>query len=228
VGAEALVRWQHPTRGLIAPDDFTPLAEETGLIVPLGQWVLNEACGWAARWAALQEATDRPFIVSVNVSALQVATDGFADGVLAALAAAGLNPSSLALELTETFMMQDPRAAFSVLGRLRDCGVHIWVDDFGTGYSSLAYLKRLPIDLLKVDRSFVRGLGPDPEDWAIVAAVVSLARTVGLRVIAEGVETESQLSRLRELGCDEAQGFLMSRPKPPDAFEDLLLSGPQW
>ena len=228
VGAEALVRWQHPVKGLVPPADFIPLAEETGLIVPLGQWMLDRACQQAAVWGPLQAAEGRPFLMSVNVSARQVATEGFIDGVFAALSGAGLDPSFLSLELTETFLMEDAHAAFSVLGELRERGIHISVDDFGTGYSSLAYLKRLPIHTVKVDRSFVSALGPEPEDSAIIVAVVSLARSIGLRVIAEGVETAGQLSLLRELGCHEAQGILMSRPQPADDFERLLQEDPQW
>ncbi len=227
IGAEALVRWDHPQRGLLLPMEFIPLAEETGLIVPVGRWVLAEACRQAAEWQANGVVPGERFEISVNVSARQVSAD-FARDVIAALESSGLDPTHLALEITETFLMQDAQAAYAVLAELRRRGVRISVDDFGTGYSSLAYLKRFPLDLVKVDRSFVRDIGPDAEDSAVVAAVASLARSIGLQVIAEGVETADQLERLRALGCQAAQGFLFSKPLAPAAFEALLASNPRW
>jgi diguanylate cyclase (GGDEF)-like protein/PAS domain S-box-containing protein len=223
VGAEALVRWQHPERGLLAPDAFLPLAEDSGLIVPVSRWVIAEACRQAAGWVR----ADRGFRISVNVSA-RLLTPAFGELVQRTLAEAALAPSSLVIEVTETSLVQDAERAVSVLAELRRGGVRISVDDFGTGYSSLAYLKRLPVDCLKVDRSFVRELGPAAEDSAIVAAVVALARTVGLEVVAEGVETAEQLACLRALSCQGAQGYLFSRPLPAPAFADLLASRPSW
>ncbi|HLI55395.1 MAG TPA: EAL domain-containing protein, partial [Actinomycetota bacterium] len=227
VGAEALIRWHHPERGLLAPAEFIPLAEETGLIVPMGRWVLAEACRQAAEWKATTALAGSRFEISVNVSARQV-TSAFAGDVVEALEVSGLDPTCLALEITESLLMQDAQAAHAVLAGLRARGVRISVDDFGTGYSSLAYLKRFPLDLVKVDRSFIAGLGPGAEDSAVVAAVASLARSIGLQVIAEGVETPDQLQRLRALGCQAAQGFLFSRPLAPPAFEKLLASDPRW
>jgi diguanylate cyclase (GGDEF)-like protein/PAS domain S-box-containing protein len=223
VGAEALVRWQHPARGLLAPDAFVPLAEDSGLIVPVSHWVIAEACRQATAWVR----ADGGFRISVNVSA-RLLTPEFGELVRRTLADAALAPSSLVIEVTETTLMQDGERAVSVLTELRQSGVRISVDDFGTGYSSLAYLKRLPVDCLKVDRSFVRELGPAAEDSAIVAAVVALARSVGLEVVAEGVETAEQLSCLRALGCQGAQGYLFSRPLPAPAFAGLLASRPCW
>jgi diguanylate cyclase (GGDEF)-like protein len=211
---EALVRWEHPTRGMVSPAEFIPIAEETGVIVPLGARVLREACRQAATWQALPNGAN--LAVSVNLSARQLADADLVATVTAALADSGLPAGALWLELTESTVMADADVAGDTLAELRRLGVHLAIDDFGTGYSSLAYLRRLPIEQLKIDRSFVAGLGDDPEDQAIVGLIVSLAGTLGLSVVAEGVETPEQLSSLRRLGCDTVQGFHVGRPLPPD------------
>ena len=219
VGAEALLRWQHPKRGLVQPDEFIPLAEETGLIVPIGEWVLRGACAQAKAW---QEDGLGPQWVSVNVSARQVEQPGLVAAVARALAEHGLYPASLHLELTEGAVMRQMEPVVSTLSQLRAMGLRLCVDDFGTGYSSLGYLKRFPIDTIKIDRSFVRDVTTDQNDAAIVTTVVTMARSLNLRVVAEGVETEAQLGFLREIECDEFQGFLVSPAVTTEAFEALV------
>ncbi|HUF83747.1 MAG TPA: bifunctional diguanylate cyclase/phosphodiesterase [Acidimicrobiia bacterium] len=213
VGAEALVRWQHPTRGLLPPGEFVDLAEESGLIVPVGKWVLEEACDQAAKWETEGDIGD--FVVSVNLSARQLAHSDTPAYVAAALAQSGIDPARLSLEITESVLMDDAESTMGAITALRNLGVGFSIDDFGTGYSSLGYLKRFPVDSVKVDRSFVSGLGSNPEDTAIVAAVVSLGHALGLTVVAEGVETERQLEELVALGCDTAQGFYFAEPQAP-------------
>jgi len=215
---EALVRWQHPTRGLVSPGDFIPLAEETGLIRPLGRWVLGEACRQARAW----QVAGTPLAIAVNLTALEFQQPDLADQVAAALAAAGTEARWLRLEITESLAMRDVAATIDTLRALRALGVAIAIDDFGTGYSSLAYLKRLPVSALKVDKAFIDGLGADDEDTAIVAAIITLGQTLGLRVIAEGVETVEQATLLRALGCDQAQGYHFARPLPAAAVAELL------
>ncbi|HEV3354797.1 MAG TPA: EAL domain-containing protein [Acidimicrobiales bacterium] len=219
VGAEALVRWDVPGEQRVSPTEFIPLAEETGLIVPLGQWVLDHACDQLRQW---HEAGLDPGTVSVNVSARQLSAGSFATSVNDAIRRNHLKPGSLSFEITETVLMEDIERAIEALVGLKALGVHVAVDDFGTGYSSLAYLKRLPLDTLKIDRAFVDGLGTDPNDSAIVTAVVGVARALGLAVTAEGVETDVQLAELRRLECDYAQGFRFSRPIPPDEFVSFI------
>jgi diguanylate cyclase (GGDEF)-like protein len=214
IGFEALVRWQHPTRGLLGPGEFIDVAEETGLVVPLGAVVLAKACQQAARWRA--EYPDRDLHVTVNVSAAQFAHPSFIPTVASILAETGLAPGGLWLEITETSIMADAEAAGDTLRAIRALGVRLSIDDFGTGYSSLAYLRRFPVDALKVDRSFVDGLGRDKEDEAIVAMILSLARTLDLLVVAEGVETAAQLAELDQLGCGAVQGYLLGRPGPAE------------
>jgi diguanylate cyclase (GGDEF)-like protein len=209
-GVEALVRWQHPERGLLAPDTFLPTAERTGLINPLTDYVLDMALAKAAQW--LEEGTSVP--MAVNISARSLLDPSFPDRVLAALSARRMPAASLILEITETSIMEDPEHALAALQRLHDAGVYLSIDDFGTGYSSLAYLKRLPVDEIKVDRSFVAALTVDARDRLIVASTVSLGRALGLDVVAEGVENEETLAVLQELGCDLAQGYLFGRPEP--------------
>src|SRR5215204_3212865 len=218
---EALVRWQHPTRGLLEPVDFIPVAEDSGLITALGDWVLAAACRDGAVWQQRFPRAD-PLLVCVNASARQLANAAFPARVADAMDRHGLAPGSLALEITESVLMEEAHAPVTVLASLREYGLRLMLDDFGTGYSSLAYLKRFPLDVLKIDRSFVAGLGRDEEDSAIVAAIVQMARTLGLTVVAEGVERPEQLERLRELDCDRAQGRLIAEPMPAADVERLM------
>lgn len=224
VGVEALLRWQHPDRGLIEPDQFVPLAEETGLIVPLGAWVLDEVARQHRRWSENPDI-DASLVMSVNLSARQIGSTEIVETVARALDGPDMSAESLCLEITESVLLDDTGAAEKTLTELKNLGVTLSMDDFGTGYSSLSYLKRFPIDSVKIDRSFINGLGRDPEDSAIVAGVVSLGRALGLTVVAEGVETDDQLVALGELGCDCAQGFLFSPPRPDDEIEPLLAEG---
>jgi diguanylate cyclase (GGDEF)-like protein len=222
IGVEALVRWQPPEGPLVPPGSFIPVAEQSGLIIALGEWVLFEACRQAAAW---QAAGLPPIVIAVNLSALQFRRGNILATVTAALARSGLPARYLELELTESILLQDVDAAMTTLHRLKDLGVQLSIDDFGTGYSSLSYLKRLAVDKLKIDQSFVRDLATDADDAAIVRAIVQLGHTLQLTVIAEGVETQRQLAFLTEYGCDEAQGYLFSRPLPADAIEPLLRHG---
>jgi diguanylate cyclase (GGDEF)-like protein/PAS domain S-box-containing protein len=215
LGVEALIRWQHPERGLVSPAEFIPIAEETGLILPLGDWILRTACRQGARWLAASRGLAR-FTLSVNLSSRQFAQPGLVQQIAAVLEETGFPAECLALEITETDAMGDAESTVHRLRELKALGVQLAVDDFGTGYSSLAYLKRFPVDVLKIDRSFVSGIETDAVDMAIVTATVSLARALGLRVVAEGVETPDQLARLRDVDCDGAQGYLFARPLPAD------------
>jgi diguanylate cyclase (GGDEF)-like protein len=221
VSIESLVRWQHAELGTISPSEFITIAEETGLIVAIGAWVLGEACHQAARWRE-QRADGAPPLVSVNLSARQVSHPGLAEMVAQVLRDNSLPPAALRLEITENVLMDEGRASTETLVALRDLGVYLGIDDFGTGYSSLSYLQRFPVDTLKIDQSFVAGLGRAAESTAIVAAVILLAHSMGLTATAEGVETEEQLSELRRLGCDHAQGNLLARPQTGDAIVELL------
>ncbi len=220
VGAEALVRWNDREGGLRPPADFIPLAEETGLIVQLGEVVLRTACEQANRWHDLG-LTD--FRISVNVSPQQLQQEKFPDTVAEILEASGLPARSLEIEVTETSLMQDPDAGIRTLTALRNMGVKIAIDDFGTGYSSLGYLKRLPIDSVKLDASFVKDATRDPDDAALVMAIITLAHNLRKKVIAEGIETEDQLAFLRLLRCDEGQGYFLGRPSESDKLALLLL-----
>ncbi len=219
IGVEALVRWQHPTLGLLAPGEFVALAEQTGLIVKLGDWVLRTACRQNKAW---QEAGLPPLVVSVNVSARQFRERDWVARVAAALAESGLDPQWLELELTESLIMQDPRRAVTTMQELRDLGVQIAIDDFGTGYSNLSSLKTFPINRLKIDQSFIRSLPDDQGDSAITAAVIALGHQLGLSVIAEGVETREQMTFLQQKGCDDMQGYLYGRPMPVGDLQDML------
>jgi EAL domain-containing protein (putative c-di-GMP-specific phosphodiesterase class I) len=218
-GAEALVRWQHPD-GMRGPDSFIGLAEETGLIVEIGELVLREACHQAARWAAADDT--RPLTVTVNLSARQLSDPEIVGVVTSALDDAGLDAKRLVLEITETVLMQDREAAAATLWQLKALGVRIAIDDFGTGYSSLAYLRRFPIDMLKIAREFVDGLGRDEHDDVITRAIVELAGTLGLLTVAEGIETHDQQTFVTALGCDLGQGYLFSRPVGADEALALL------
>jgi len=221
VGTEALLRWQHPERGLLMPDQFIPVAEESRLILPIGDWVLRVACRQLRSW---HEAGFSELRMSVNLSARQFQQPGLVAAVRSALEGAGLEPRFLELEITESIAMSNVGWTAEVLRALRALGIRISIDDFGTGQSSLSYLKHFPLSTLKIDRSFVRDMASDPEDEAIASAVIALAHVLGLSVIAEGVETEAQLALLRRAGCEEYQGYLFSRPVSPDALLELLVA----
>jgi diguanylate cyclase (GGDEF)-like protein/PAS domain S-box-containing protein len=222
VGVEALLRWQHPDLNLVPPSEFIPLAEETGLIVPIGEWVLKTACEEVARW---HRAGFGPLDLAVNLSARQFQQRALTDTIAGVVAASGLPPAAVELELTESVIMRDAAESARRLRELTDLGFRLAVDDFGTGYSSLGYLRSFPISSLKIDRSFVRDLERDASGAAIPRAIAGLARSLGLKVVAEGVETRGQLEILRELGCEEMQGYLFSRPLPADEMVALLREG---
>jgi len=219
VGAEALVRWQHPQRGLVSPAEFIPLAEETGLILPLGQWVLETACAQLALWATQPDMAD--LVLAVNVSAKQFHQSNFVTQVQAALTSSGTNPKRLKLELTESLLVNNVEDVIAKMATLKALGISFSLDDFGTGYSSLSYLKRMPLDQLKIDQGFVRNILSDPNDAAIAKMVVALAESMGLAVIAEGVELAAQKDFLAHLGCHAYQGYFFSRPVPIAEFEVL-------
>jgi EAL domain-containing protein (putative c-di-GMP-specific phosphodiesterase class I) len=219
VGVEALVRWAHPTKGLVSPADFIPVCEETGLIVPLGQWVLFEAGRQAKLW---RDRHGLSVGVSVNLSARQLIRPDLTRLVAGMLESTGADPADLCLEITEGTLLQDMNAAVRHLAELRSLGVRISIDDFGTGYSSLAYLRTLPLDELKIDRSFVNSVADDASAAAIVESVVRLGHALGLVVVAEGVETAGQLATLRDLGCDLAQGYYLARPAPAPTVLQIL------
>ncbi len=225
VGVEALLRWHHPERGLVEPIDFIEIAEDTGLIVPIGSWVLTEACRQAIQWQKLPGAGQLE--VAVNLSAAQLNAGELLKMVEAVLAESKFEPGrlSLSFEITESVVMHDPDGVAETLSALRAMGLGLSIDDFGTGYSSLAYLKRFPVDTLKIDRSFVAGIGVDDHDEAIVESVINLAHVLGLRAVAEGVETPEQAKRLHELGCDRAQGYFFGRPAPADRVTSRLTGG---
>jgi EAL domain-containing protein (putative c-di-GMP-specific phosphodiesterase class I) len=217
--AEALIRWRHPTRGLVPPNVFIPVAEETGLILPIGEWVLREACRQMREWL---DRGMSPVRLAVNLSAKQFHDADLAAVVRSALASAKLEPGYLELELTESALMSNPEESAATLQSLSAMGVHISIDDFGTGYSSLSYLRRFPLDKLKIDRSFIRDVMTNADDACIVRAIISLAHSLRLRVVAEGVESSQQLDFLRELGCDQYQGFYCSPAVPADQFVTLI------
>ena len=216
---EALVRWERPGFGIVSPTAFIPIAEETGLIVQIGQWVLEEACRWGRLW---QTCSSQPLVVSVNLSARQFQHPNLLVDIERCIDETGFDPHLLKLEITESIVMQDAEATIETLLAVKALGIRVSIDDFGTGYSSLSYLKRLPVDTLKIDRSFVNGLGQDTQDTAIVDSVLALARTLQLSVTGEGIETAAQARHLRRLGCDRGQGFLFARPLPPEEVQRLL------
>jgi diguanylate cyclase (GGDEF)-like protein len=220
-GVEALVRWEHPERGLLRPGEFIETAEETGLILQMGSWALHEAFRQAAAWQGLRGAAG-PLSMSVNLSARQCAHPELVDIVRAALAETGADPATIRLEITETAVMADLQASVGVLDQLRELGVTLAIDDFGTGWSSLRALQRFPVDEVKIDKSFVDELARDPQEAAIVAAVISLSHALGLTTVAEGVETIAQVDRLRALGCDHAQGFFFWRPAAPEELAHVI------
>jgi diguanylate cyclase (GGDEF)-like protein len=221
-GAEALIRWTHPIRGAIAPAQFIPVAEDCGLILPIGNWALREACKQARAWvdAGLPLAT-----MAVNVTAMEFRQENFLEGVFTILKDTGLDPRSLELELTESALMKRAESTESILKTLRDRGVQLAIDDFGTGYSSLSYLRMFPVDALKIDQSFVRQITSAPQDTTIVTAIISMGRSLKLRVVAEGVETQEELAFLQAQQCDEAQGYYFSPPVLPQQFAKLLETG---
>jgi diguanylate cyclase (GGDEF)-like protein/PAS domain S-box-containing protein len=221
-GAEALIRWSHPVRGPVPPGQFIPVAEDCGLILPIGRWVLREACKQAREWA---DAGLSLKTIAVNISSMEFRDEKFLASVFATLTETGLDPKALELELTESVLMKRAESAASVLKTLRASGVQIAVDDFGTGYSSLSYLRKFPIDALKIDQSFVRQITSAPDDTTIVTAVISMGRSMNLRVVAEGVETAQELAFLQAHLCDEAQGYYFSRPVLPEQFAKLLKTG---
>jgi EAL domain-containing protein (putative c-di-GMP-specific phosphodiesterase class I) len=215
VGAEALVRWQHPVRGLISPDTFIPIAEESGLILALSDWVLTNACTFAARWPAA-------LFVSVNLSPSEFKRGDLLARVQHALQASGIDPARLELEITESVMLEDTASALDIMHTPKDLGIRIAMDDFGTGYSSLSYLRAFPFDGLKIDRSFLSRLEESEDDKTIIQAIVGLGHALALTVTAEGIETAEQLAMLKSVACGEGQGFFLSRPLDSDAFDDLL------
>ncbi len=219
IGAEALIRWNHPELGLVAPGRFIPVAEENGLIVQIGNWVLREACREAARW---QRAGMSELVVAVNLSALQFKRGNIEQSVAVALEESGIHPGMLELELTESILIRDTENVLATVKRLKLMGVKLSIDDFGTGYSSLSYLKRFEVDKLKIDQSFIRDLATDPENAAIVRAIIQMARSLGLKTIAEGVENKQVLDYLRIYHCDEAQGYFHGRPMSADEFMAYL------
>jgi len=221
-GSEVLLRWHHPERGSIPPGQFIPLAEETGLIVPFGQWVLSTACKQIKMWQSAGLAKIR---VAVNVSARQFRDGKFVQTLVNALEVSKLDPQYLTLELTENTIMENAQENLNVLHEIKQMGIKLSVDDFGTGYSSLSYLKQLPLDELKIDRSFISGIRSETDDAPIVTAIIAMAHSLGLRVVVEGIETEHQLNFSRDRGCDEYQGFLFSQPVPSAEFETLLING---
>jgi EAL domain-containing protein (putative c-di-GMP-specific phosphodiesterase class I) len=217
-GVEALLRWRHPTRGIISPDEFIPVLEENGLILGVGAWVLQQACAQAARWHRQGYLVQ----MSVNVSMRQIASPELVGDVVEALAASRLDPDTVTLEVTESVLMRDAEATVAHLCRLKELGVKIAIDDFGSGQSSLTYLRRFPIDELKIDRSFIGAIDGSRESTAVLHTLVELGRTLGLSIVAEGIETSSQLEELRHEHCTYGQGFIFARPMTPRAVEPYL------
>jgi diguanylate cyclase (GGDEF)-like protein/PAS domain S-box-containing protein len=224
-GVEALIRWEHPQRGFMLPDEFIPIAEATGLIIPIGGWVMKEACHQAKEWQE-RHPSEPPLSVCVNLSAAQVRHPGLLQDVSAALRESGLEPGSLTLEITEGTLLKDTKVLETIFGELKALGVRLAIDDFGKEYSSLSYLKRLPVDVLKIDGSFVGSLGEDPTNTTIVEAVIKLAHSLGLEVTGEGVESAEQLAYLRRMGCDHVQGYFLAKPQPSEEVESLLADQP--
>jgi EAL domain-containing protein (putative c-di-GMP-specific phosphodiesterase class I) len=222
VGVEALIRWQHPQRGLLLPAQFVSIAEDCGMIVPIGRWVLRTACLQAQAW---QQTGLPPIIIAVNTSALEFRAKDFLEHLRTILAETGLNPACLELELTESVLMRDVGSSNAVLHALADLGVKLAVDDFGTGYSSLSYLRQLPIDTLKIDQSFVHQMTGNPDDATIVSAVISMGKSLRMRVIAEGVETPEQYAFLLTQQCDAGQGYYFSHPITAEALTAMLQTG---
>ncbi|NER30897.1 MAG: EAL domain-containing protein, partial [Symploca sp. SIO1C4] len=221
-GAEALLRWHHPQRGIIKPDKFIPIAEETGLIIPIGEWVLQAACKQTKIW---QDAGFHCLRVAVNLSGRQFSQIDLSQKILQILRETGFHPQHIDLELTESMLVSNTEVAIRRLKTLKSLGMQIAVDDFGTGYSSLSYLQEFPFDILKIDRCFVRNITANPHNAAITEAIIQIAKTLELKLIAEGVETEAELNFVCRHNCDLMQGYLFSEPVPPQEFEKLLFSG---
>jgi EAL domain-containing protein (putative c-di-GMP-specific phosphodiesterase class I) len=221
VGLEALLRWQHPELGLVPPDRFIRIAENSGLIMPIGEWVLRTACSQARKW---QDEGHPPVSVAVNVSAVQFRQEDFCNLIRRVLHETGLAPQYLELELTESLLLTNADVTFSVLQELKAMGLTLAIDDFGTGYSSFSYLRQFRVSKLKIDRSFVRDVAVNPDDAAITSGIIGMAKSLNLKVIAEGVETEAQMSFLRAHQCDEIQGYYFSKPLPVDKVADKLRS----
>jgi EAL domain-containing protein (putative c-di-GMP-specific phosphodiesterase class I) len=227
IGFETLIRWNHPERGMIAPDEFVPLAEETGLIVQLGEWVLGEACRQMWDWQS-RFVLDPPLELSVNLSVRQFSQLTLVKNVCESLARSGLDPRHLKLEITETALMENAERAAAMLTELKRNNIRLSLDDFGTGYSSLGYLQKLPIDTIKIDKSFINNMARNKDNLEIVRTIAQLAHGLGMDVVAEGVETNEQLAQLRALGCKAGQGYLFSRPLSRGDAEALLKSAPVW
>ncbi len=223
LGVEALIRWIHPERGVVFPAQFIPLAEETGLILPIGQWVMETACAQLNEWK--QDALTRDLVLAVNVSAKQFHQADFVAQVQSAIQRHAIKPMLLKIELTESMLLDDIEATITTMNKLNGIGVRFSLDDFGTGYSSLQYLKRLPLSQLKIDQSFVRDITTDNSDREIVRTIIAMAQNLNLEVIAEGVETEEQWQFLLDIGCNRYQGYLFSKPVPIEQFEVLLKQG---
>jgi EAL domain-containing protein (putative c-di-GMP-specific phosphodiesterase class I) len=225
LGVEALLRWSHPTRGVVQPDSFIPLLEETNQIVRVGSWILTEACRQAVEW----NLPERDMYVSVNVSARQLDDENLVENLRSTLAATGLDPSALVIEITETAIMRDADATARRLTAVKELGISVAIDDFGTGYSSLAYLRQFPVDILKIDRSFITPIGAatgSTESKALLHTLVQLGKQLGLKTLAEGIEEHEQFSHLQEEQCDSGQGFIFARPLAAGAVEDFLASLP--
>ena len=222
-GFEALLRWRHPEHGFVAPAEFISIAEETGLIIPIGRWVLQEGCRQAAAWREL--FPDHPLDISINLSGKQFSQSDLVEQVMGALRKAKLPANHLILEITESVVMDNPETTVGMLQRLKDLGIQLNIDDFGTGYSSLAYLQRFPVDTMKIDRSFIARIGVDPENAEIVRTIVALAHNLNMKVTAEGIETQEQLTQLQDLHCENAQGYFLSRPMDSAAATEWLRLG---
>ena len=227
IGFEALIRWQHPKRGFVSPVQFIPIAEDSGLIIPMTTWILEETCQQLSMWQKLAPK-NRELMVSVNISGKHLDKESLIEDVEKSLKSAGLSAETLKLEITESAVMENAEKTIKILNRLKELGVQLSIDDFGTGYSSLSYLHRLPFDTLKIDRSFVSGVGEHGENAEILQTIISLAKNLRMRVIAEGIETETQLKVLQNLGCDYGQGYLMSKPQPKEVMEKLLYEKCNW
>jgi EAL domain-containing protein (putative c-di-GMP-specific phosphodiesterase class I) len=226
-GFEALIRWYHPEQGLISPLSFIPVAEETGLIVPIGNWVMNEACRQMAQWSRAYRV-DTPLYMSVNLSTKQFVEEDISTQIETAISRSGIQPSQLKLEITESAVLDNQYAAAAMLQRIKKHGVRVSLDDFGTGYSSFSNLHQLPYDTLKIDRSFVSRIGDAGENSEIIHAIIVLAHNLRMDVVAEGVETVGQADRLRNMWCEYAQGYFFAKPMEADAAGELIASCPQW